>query len=113
MSVLLNEAQQFTDYFVLQFTRRKGAICGRRGVPSGSGGRGRGSSGRGRGSGGSCSNKKIHTLSYLCFLVVQKDPIDSKIYLYIRITHIILIFLVRIYIHMCVLICGRSGCSSR
>lgn len=56
---------------------------------------------------------KKYMLSYLCFLVVQKDPIDSKIYLYIRITHIILIFLVRIYIHMCVLICGRSGCSSR
>lgn len=117
MSVLLNEVQQFTDYFVLQLTRRKGAICGHRGVTSGSGGRGIG--GRrsgGRGSGGSCSNKKIHTLSYFCFLVVQKDPIELIRYLYTRIiTHIILIFLVRIYnyIHMCVLICGCSGCSSR
>lgn len=117
MSVLLNEVQQFTDYFVLQLTRRKGAICGRRGVTSGPGDRGIG--GRrsgGRGSGGSCSNKKIHTLSYFCFLVVQKDPIELMRYLYTRIiTHIILIFLVRIYnyIHMCVLICGCSGCSSR
>lgn len=59
---------------------------------------------------------KMHTLSYFCFLVVQKDPIELMRYLYTRIiTHIILIFLVRIYnyIHMCVLICGCSGCSSR